>query len=376
MLKELVLSLILSAYSAAPFLDSPKRASVSQFFDGDYYFSFAFNSTRTELYYMGFETPFSGFVASGQETVDIFEQSDPEGYYYSYFDFSGIPADCEIEIEAPSAQAFGDDNYMGYSLTLYPLEASQDFPDFSITGGTSANQNGESYYDKNAKTFSCSGNIYVSDFVIGENDFTIGFNIDGAQTPTYINPTFNFIGCRLEGNPGNVRPGGNLSITVISSDNYGFPDGSSALISGSGYSTVSFVSGSEPVDNTGLFSKVTYLFTNCAEDLTATIAAAYLPTWSLAYQDGYDEGLDGPTNQAYTNGYNNGKSDGYRTGYQDGKKDYQAGGIWSWFESAANVLASFLDIRLFPSFTIGNLIGALVGLTIILFFVRAFLFKS
>lgn len=373
MLKQLVLSLILSAYSAAPFLGSPKRASVSQFFDGSYYFKFGFNSTRTELYYLGYETPFAGYVSSGQESVDLFS-SEPDGFDYHYFTLSNVPDEPEIEIEAPSAQAFGDNSGgIGYSLS-FPLQQSTDFPDFSISGGSSASKDGEDgFIDGN---FYCSGHIYLRDLLTGENDFTIGFTIEEAKTPTYVNPTFNLIGCRLEGNPGSVRPGGNMSITVIASDNYGFPDGSAALITGTGFSTVSFVSGSEPVDNVGLFTKVTYLLTNCAENLTATIAAAYLPSWSLAYQDGYDEGLDGPTNQAYTNGYNNGKSDGYRTGYQDGKKDYQAGGIWSWFESAANVLASFLDIRLFPSFTIGNLIGALVGLTIILFFVRAFLFKS
>lgn len=373
MLKELVLSLILSAYSAAPFLDSPKRASAAQYFDGDYYWSFGFNSTRTELYYLGYETPFAGFVASGQESVDLFS-SDPEGIDYHYFILSNVPENPEIEIEVPSAQAFGDNSEgIGYALQIF-ITGSNDYPDFTISGGNSVNQSGDSNYSDGE--FYCSGRIFLNELTQGENNFTIGFNIDGAQTPTYVNPTFNLIGCRLEGGPGNVRPGGNLSVTLISNDNYGFPDGPTSLISGTGYSTVSFVSGSEPADNTGLFTKVTYLFTNCAENLTATIAAAYLPAWGLAYQDGYDEGLDGPTNEAYTNGYNNGKSDGYRTGYQDGKKDYQAGGIWSWFESAANVLASFLDIRLFPSFTIGNLIGALVGLTIILFFVRAFLFKS
>lgn len=373
MLKELVLSVVLSAYSAAPFLGSPKRASVSQFFNGDYSFSFGFNSTRTELYYLGYETPFSGFVASGQETVDLFS-SEPEGIDYHYFEFADVPDNPEIEIETPSAQAFGDGSSgIGYNVH-FQIEESPDYPDLTISGDNTANQDGENYYQNGRYEY--FGYINLSDFSPNENGFIIGFYIDGAKTTTYINPTFNLIGCRLEGQPSNVRPGGNLSITVIADDNYGFPDGSAALISGTGFSTVSFVSGSEPVDNTGLFTKVTYLFTNCATDLTATIAAAYLPVWSLAYQDGYDEGLDGPTNQAYTNGYNNGKNDGYRTGYQDGKKDYQAGGIWSWFESAANVLASFLDIRLFPSFTIGNLIGALVGLTIILFFVRAFLFKS
>lgn len=352
MIKELVFSLILSAYSAAPFLDSPKREVENTSYKGHYVLNLGY--ADGDYHVLEIESPYSSYfddyIFVGLTEGQTF-RPDNSGVYS--LDSSGF---IDLHLSGPSSPFY---------ITITD-DAFSDGDKIQVAYGSLDWQEGDS-------------TIYLNSTPWGETQsgyYTAELEFYYREPPVEVTPNFTFKNCHLEG-LGRVWAGDNLEITLIADDGYGIPNTTNIITNGQGYSAVTMVTESEPIQGyEGLFNKVVFRFNNVATNLAATFNAADLTIWSIGYQWGYDDGASAPTDTAYQSGYSQGSKDGYKTGYEDGKKDYQAGGIWSWFESAANVLASFLDIRLFPSFTIGNLVGAIVGLTIILFFVRAFLFKS
>lgn len=353
MLKELVFSLILSAYSAAPFLDSPKREVDNPNYKGHYVLNLGY--ADGDYHVLEIESPYSedygSYIFDGLTEGQTFRPNN-DGVYYLDPNVGFI----DLFLSGPSDPFY---------VAIYD-DAFSDFNKIQVVYGSSDYQPGESVI----RLLSTPWGETQSGYYTAQLEFYY------REPPVEVTPNFTFNNCHLEG-LGRVWVGDNLEVTLIPNDGYGIPNTTDIITNGQGYSAVTMVTESEPIQGySGLFNKVVFRFNNVAANLAATFNAADLFTWSIGYQWGYDDGATYPTDTAYQNGYSQGSKDGYRTGYEEGKKDYQAGGIWSWFESAATVLSSFLDIRLFPSFTIGNLVGAIVGLTIILFFVRAFLFKS
>lgn len=383
MLKELVLSLILSAYSAAPFLDSPKRAIDWNEYGNEYGATITYVGSGGASEFNGMfyseerQIPLS-FTSGGDFDTDWFTigqgQDRDRVHFYGYWNM----LDGQYHFQFLLSFYLETNNWQEDVEKIDELETyaedTGNYPinNLSFTPSTldegPYEEDGEYYYSRYFDLFFSPTGLEQG------AEFSAGWR--GPEPPQEVIPNFTFKNCHLEG-LGQVFVGDNLEITLIANDGFGIPNTTQIITNGQGYNAVTMVSESEPLQAyPGLFNKVVFRFNNVAANLAATFNAADLLTWAIGYQWGYDDGATDPTDTAYQNGYSQGSKDGYRTGYQDGKKDYQAGGIWSWFESAANVLSSFLDIRLFPSFTIGNLVGAIVGLTIILFFVRAFLFKS
>ena len=353
MLKELVFSLILSAYSSAPFLDSPKRAVENEIYQGHYVLELGYSDG--DYHCLEVESPINVYwdkpVFEGLTEGQTFRPNN-DGIY-----------------SLDSTDGFIDLHLSGPSDPFYITITDDAFSDgdkIQVVYGSLDWQQGDTP-------------IYLLSTPWGETQsgyYTAQLEFYYREPPVEVTPNFTFNNCHLEG-LGRVWVGDNLEVTLIANDGFGIPNTTQIITNGQGYSAVTMVTESEPLQEyPGLYKKVVFRFNNVAANLAATFNAADLVTWSIGYQWGYDDGASDPTDTAYQNGYSQGSKDGYKTGYEEGKKDYQAGGIWSWFESSAVVLASFLNIQIFPSFTIGALVGALVGLAIILFFIRAFLFRG
>lgn len=362
MFKSLALSFLISAASSASLLGTPKRLISS---NAETYgvYSFSFNESEYSI-----ETRFLNNYGSltwdsannvySKKVQDELER--PNISVYLAIDPSGGYGNAEIGFCFDSSE--DRENWSNWVFNHMDFSANTNL--YGDGGDYTQDESGEYWY-------------YVTFGSDETQDLNFYLEFEIVDPRPRVNPNFQYINCSAEGpySPSAPRVGDNLEITVLANSDYGLLGNSYTITDGIGYSSVEFVI-SDPVTQTGLMGKMHFTFYNIAANFSVTFRAAEIWSYEHGYQVGFDDGSTYPTDTAYQNGKEDGEKIGYRNGYEDGKKDYQAGGIWSWFESAANVLASFLDIRLFPSFTIGNLVGAIVGLTIILFFVRAFLFKS
>lgn len=82
------------------------------------------------------------------------------------------------------------------------------------------------------------------------------------------------------------------------------------------------------------------------------------------------------TIDSYQQGWRDGDKAGYDRGHADGLVAGDSYGVWNWLKQAARTTGEFLSIPLLPGFSLGGLLTALAGLVIIWFFIKGFLFKS
>ena len=362
MLKSLVLSFLISAASGASLLGTPKRLISSNSETYGVYSFFFYEQEYTV------ETPFLDNYGSlvwdssnSEYSKKVFdEQERPNNSAYMRIDPNGGYGAIDVGFCFDSSESRTSWSNWVFSVMTFSADTNL----YGDGGDYTEDQSGEYWYY-----------ITFSSDETQDLNFKLEFEIPD-QRPA-VTPTFQYINCNAEGaySPSSPRVGDNLEITVVANQDYGLLDNLYTITAGSGYSSVEYVEW-DPVTQTGLMGKMRFTFYNISAGFSVTFRAAEIWSYEMGYQVGYDDGATYPTDTAYQNGKTDGERIGYEKGYVDGKKDYQAGGIWSWFESAAIALGSFLDIKIFPSFTIGNLIGALVGLTIIMFFIRAFLFKG
>lgn len=427
MIKELILSLILSASSSLPFLDSPKRefSSLTSCY-GTY--TAVVSNTSADVQYPDNSHLYGNPVYDTTIYVEDNNQHPNWAFRFFYDEFS---AHLEVLIAFDNLSLADDALNLGY------------------------NPQGNGYYEEDNYTDEFD-DLYWACFCYSWDDLD-----EGYLSFTLVDPspsyslTQNLTNCVILSVPTlpqtfTASEVGNQYFiqAAANSGGYGFTS-SSLSVTGAQVSNITY---SQEQGNTGYYNGLNFTLTLQAANCTISITA-YLPTYtltselnncsvspslpstinyglvqtytftansgyafnnvvtqweitganigeitysSLLYGNLYSQvsielGFTGGNasvkvtaaqydinsyQEGYDNGYTNGDTAGYNRGYSQGLTAGNSYGVWNWLKQAALTTGEFLSVPLLPGFSIGALLTAIAGLVIIWLFIKGFLFKS
>lgn len=105
----------------------------------------------------------------------------------------------------------------------------------------------------------------------------------------------------------------------------------------------------------------------------------YVDGYNEGDADGYDVGFDDGYSQGESAGFTEGVQKGYETGYVDGEDDGYYNGFEAaksqitglvWVEETLKATQRFLDLSFFPGITLGHLVGGILIVELVIWFIR------